>query len=47
MIIKQRKLRKIEDEDWRVVPDSNNRYFVSNYGRIKSFSYNKEDGQIM
>jgi hypothetical protein len=47
MIIKQRKLRKIEDEDWRVVPNSNNRYFVSNYGRIKSFSYNKKDGQIM
>ena len=47
MIIKQRKLRKIEDEDWRVVPDSNNRYFVSNYGRIKSFSYNKKDGQIL
>ncbi len=47
MIIKQRKLRKIEDEEWRVVPESNNRYFVSNYGRVKSFSYNKKDGQIM
>jgi NUMOD4 motif len=47
MVIKQQKLRKLEDEDWRVLPESNGRYLVSNYGRIKSFSYNKKDGQIM
>ncbi|MCD4697800.1 MAG: NUMOD4 motif-containing HNH endonuclease [Bacteroidales bacterium] len=47
MIIKQRKLRKINDEVWRVVPNCNNRYQVSNYGRIKSFAYNKKDGQIL
>jgi hypothetical protein len=47
MVIRQRRLRKIEDEDWRAIPNSKNRYFVSNYGRIKSFSYNKKDGQIM
>ena len=45
--IKQRKLRKIDDENWRVVPDSNNRYQVSNYGRIKSFAYNKKEGQVL
>ena len=45
--MKQRKLRKIEDENWRAVPDSNNRYHVSNYGRIKSFAYNKKEGQIL
>ena len=45
--IGQRKLRKIEDEIWRVVPDSNNRYLVSNYGRIKSFAYNKKEGQVL
>ena len=28
MIIKQRKLRKIDDEDWRVVPVSNNRIML-------------------
>jgi hypothetical protein len=44
---KQRKLRKIDDEVWRVVPDSNERYQVSNYGRIKSFAYNKTEGQIL
>jgi hypothetical protein len=47
MIIKQRKLVKIDDEDWRVVPDCNNRYQVSNYGRVKSFAYNQKDGQIL
>jgi len=47
MILKQRKLRKIEDEVWRLVPDCGNRYQVSNYGRVKSFVNNKKDGQIL
>jgi len=46
LITKQPKLKKIDDEVWLEVPDSNNRYHVSNYGRVKSFSY-KKDGQIM
>lgn len=46
-IIKQRKLRKINDEVWRLVPNCNNRYQISNYGRIKSFAYNKKEGQIL
>lgn len=47
MIIKQRKLVKIEDEIWRVVPDYNSRYQVSNYGRVKSFAYNQKEGVIL
>jgi hypothetical protein len=47
MIIKPRKLIKIEDELWREVPESNNCYQVSNYGRVKSFAYNQKDGQIL
>jgi hypothetical protein len=43
----KRKLKKLEDEIWKVVPDSNERYQVGNYGRIKSFAYNKKDGQIL
>jgi len=43
----KRKLKKLEDEIWRVIPDTNERYQVSNYGRIKSFAYNKKDGQIL
>ena len=45
--IENRKLRKLEDEVWKVIPDSNERYQVSNYGRIKSFAFNKKDGQIL
>jgi len=47
MITRPRKLKKIEDEVWRAVPESSDRYQVSNYGRVKSFAYNKKDGQIM
>ncbi len=47
MIIRRKRiLRKIDDEEWLEVPNSNNRYHVSNYGRVKSFSF-KKDGQIM
>jgi len=42
-----RKLKKIEDETWREIPETNKRYFASNYGRIKSFVINKTDGQIL
>jgi len=47
IVHKPKKLRKIEDEEWRVVPGSENRYYVSNYGRVKSYAYNKTEGQIM
>jgi DNA-directed RNA polymerase specialized sigma subunit len=47
MILKQRNLKKLEDEIWRVHPNSNNRYHVSNYGRVKSFYYDKIDGKIL
>jgi DNA-directed RNA polymerase specialized sigma subunit len=48
MIIRRpRILKKIEDEVWREVPETNNRYHVSNYGRVKSFAYNKKDGVIL
>jgi hypothetical protein len=47
MIIEKRKLKKIDDEVWREISNSNKRYYVSNYGRVKSFAYNKKDGQIL
>lgn len=46
-IQQRRKLRKLEDEEWLPIPESNGRYLVSNYGRIKSFAYNKTDGSIL
>lgn len=42
-----RKLRKLEDEEWLPIPESNNRYWVSNYGRVKSFVYNKTEGSLL
>lgn len=42
-----KRLRKIEDEEWRFIPGSNEKYMVSNYGRVKSFMVRKTDGQIM
>ena len=43
----QRKLRKLDDEQWLPIPESNSRYLVSNYGRIKSFAYNKTEGCLL
>ena len=40
-------LRRIEDEEWKEVPNSNGLYKISNYGRLKSFVQNKEHGQIL
>jgi hypothetical protein len=47
MVVKRNRLRKIEDEVWEYVPESGTRYMVSNYGRVKSFIYDKEKGRIM
>jgi hypothetical protein len=47
MYAKKRNLRKLDDEVWRVVPKTNKCYQISNYGRIKSFAYNKTDGKIL
>ena len=43
----KKRLRKIEDEEWLDVPESEGRYKVSNYGRVKSFVLDKENGRIM
>ncbi len=41
------KLRKITDEEWKVIPGTNNKYKLSNYGRVKSFCYDEEHGRIV
>jgi hypothetical protein len=43
----ERKLRKLEDEQWKEIDGSLGLYFVSNYGRIKSFTRDKVNGRIM
>lgn len=47
MNLNKRKLKKIDDEIWKIIPEVNNRYEISNYGRIKSFAINRDDGKIL
>jgi hypothetical protein len=42
-----RKLRKIDDEIWIPIPFADKHYEASNFGRIKSFCYNKTEGRIV
>ncbi len=44
---KLKNLRQLDDEEWRKVPNSNSIYWVSNYGRVKSFYYKKQDGVVL
>jgi len=43
----KRRLRKINDEVWKMIPYADKHYEVSNYGRIKSFCYDKVNGKIV
>lgn len=43
----ERRLKKLEDEEWLPVPDTDNKYLISNYGRLKSFIIDKTEGQIL
>ena len=44
---KVRKLKKLEDEEWREIKGTNGKYFISSYGRVKSFCYDKVKGKIL
>jgi len=44
---KERKLRKLDDEEWRDIPYTDKHYEVSNYGRVKSFCYDPVNGRII
>src|SRR6056297_717242 len=43
----ERKLRKIEDEEWKSIPFADKHYEISNYGRVKSYCYDKKYGKIL
>ena len=45
--MEKRRLKKIEDEEWRAIPWADKHYEVSNYGRIRSFVYNKDEGRVV
>lgn len=42
----ERRLRHIVDEEWNYIPDTSEKYMVSNYGRVKSFC-NSTEGKIL
>ena len=42
-----RNLRKLDDEIWREIPFTDKKYEVSNYGRVKSYCYDIENGRIV
>lgn len=42
-----RNLRKLEDEIWKEIPFADRKYEVSNYGRVKSYCYDKTNGKIL
>jgi hypothetical protein len=44
---KEPRTKNIKDEEWKEIEGSEGIYFVSNYGRIKSFTRNKTKGRIM
>ena len=44
---KEKKLRKIDDEIWKDIDGTDGKYQVSNYGRVKSFCYDKVNGKIL
>ena len=43
----KRRLRKIEDENWARIPWADKHYEVSNYGRVKSYVYDKAEGRFV
>jgi hypothetical protein len=45
--MKERKLKKIEDEIWVEIPYTDNRYEISNYGRLKSYCYDQIKGRLI
>ncbi|BDX37168.1 hypothetical protein CYCD_05230 [Tenuifilaceae bacterium CYCD] len=47
MELTNRKLKKLEDEEWRLIPDTMSRYEISNYGRVKSYAYDSVNGKIL
>ncbi len=42
-----RRLKKIEDEVWKRIPYADKHYEISNYGRVKSYCYDKVSGRIV
>ncbi len=46
VVEESRRLRKIDDEQWKTITFADKHYEISNYGRIKSFN-GSEEGKIL
>lgn len=47
MVQKGKKYRQLTDEEWKPIPRSDNIYWISNYGRVKSYKIYKTNGSIL
>jgi len=45
--MRERRLKKINDEQWKEIPGSDRKYYISNYGRIRSFFLDEKNGKIL
>jgi len=45
--VSEKESKDYKDEIWKEIPNTNGIYFISNYGRLKSFRRDKEKGRIM
>jgi hypothetical protein len=43
----QRRLRKLEDEVWKEISFADFKYEVSNYGRVRSYCQDAENGKVL
>jgi hypothetical protein len=43
----QQRLRKLDDEEWKTISFTDYKYEVSNYGRVKSYCQNSEQGKLL
>jgi len=43
----QRRLRKLEDEVWKEITFTDYKYEVSNYGRVRSYCQDEDNGKIL
>lgn len=41
------RLRKLDDEVWKALDFTDKKYEISNYGRIKSYCFDKQNGRII
>lgn len=44
---RNKRKQEIEGEVWAIIPDTQSKYEVSNFGRVRSYCQNSKDGKIL